>query len=170
MHIDSLAATSLETPKKFSAYLRGYASGFFGISASFRLNSQNAHDGTFFHHPAGRKQTLSAHWSYPEPLLELRMRRTLVCIVLLSISTCAAEETPLTMTCPSGFRAYERYCIPERDPSRPSMVTGGGCPRGYAVRGRLCVLERTATPVPSGLDTTKNLDTPDEKAAPPASK
>jgi hypothetical protein len=63
-HFDSLAspfakatedeATSLETPKKSSTYLRGYAAGFFGVSASFRLNSQNAHDGIFFHHPAGR--------------------------------------------------------------------------------------------------------------------
>jgi hypothetical protein len=26
---------------------------FFSVSASFRLNSQSAHDGTFFHHPAG---------------------------------------------------------------------------------------------------------------------
>jgi hypothetical protein len=42
----------LETPKKSSTYLRGYASGFFGVSASFRLNSQNAHDGILFHHPA----------------------------------------------------------------------------------------------------------------------
>jgi hypothetical protein len=55
-----LTATSLETPKKSSTYLRlrraqssrGYACGFFVISASFRQNSQNARDGTLFHHPA----------------------------------------------------------------------------------------------------------------------
>jgi hypothetical protein len=43
----------LEPPKKSSTYLSGYASGFFVVSALFRQNSQNAHDGTFFHHPAG---------------------------------------------------------------------------------------------------------------------
>jgi hypothetical protein len=42
----------LETPKRPSTYLSGYACGFFVISASFRQNSQIAHDGTFFHHPA----------------------------------------------------------------------------------------------------------------------
>jgi hypothetical protein len=42
----------LELPKKSSTYLSGYASGFFVISALFRQNFQNAHDGTFFHHPA----------------------------------------------------------------------------------------------------------------------
>jgi hypothetical protein len=47
-----LTATSLEPPKKSSTYLSGYASGFFVVSASFRQNSQNAHDGTIFHHPA----------------------------------------------------------------------------------------------------------------------
>jgi hypothetical protein len=42
----------LEPPKKSSSYLSGYASGFFVVSASFRQNSHNAHDGTIFHHPA----------------------------------------------------------------------------------------------------------------------
>jgi hypothetical protein len=42
----------LETTKKSSTYLSGYASGFFVVSASFHQNSQNAHDGTIFHHPA----------------------------------------------------------------------------------------------------------------------
>jgi hypothetical protein len=51
-HFDSLTATSLKPTKKSSTYLCGYVSGFFVVSASFRLNSQNARDGTFFHHPA----------------------------------------------------------------------------------------------------------------------
>ena len=38
--------------KNPSTYLSGYASGLFVVSASFRQNSQNVHDGTFFHHPA----------------------------------------------------------------------------------------------------------------------
>jgi hypothetical protein len=42
----------LEPPKKSSTYLRGYGSGFFVVSASFRQNSQNAHYGNLFHHPA----------------------------------------------------------------------------------------------------------------------
>jgi hypothetical protein len=42
-HFDSLTATSLEPPKKSSTYLRGYASGFFVVSALLRQNSQNAH-------------------------------------------------------------------------------------------------------------------------------
>jgi hypothetical protein len=42
----------LEPPKKSSTYLSGYASGFFVASALFRHNSQNAHYGIFFHHPA----------------------------------------------------------------------------------------------------------------------
>jgi hypothetical protein len=49
-------ATSLETPKKSSVYLRGYASGFFVISALFRQNSQNAHDGTLFTTLPGNRQ------------------------------------------------------------------------------------------------------------------
>jgi len=47
-----LPATLLETPKKSSTYRRGYVCCFFVISASFRQNSQNAHDGTIVHHPA----------------------------------------------------------------------------------------------------------------------
>jgi hypothetical protein len=50
----------LETPKKSSTYLSGYACGFFVISASFRQNSQNAHDGTLFHHPASETDVLQA--------------------------------------------------------------------------------------------------------------
>jgi hypothetical protein len=46
-----LTATALEPPKKSSSYLRGYVSGFFVVSALFRLNSQNAHNGPIFHHP-----------------------------------------------------------------------------------------------------------------------
>jgi len=45
--------------KKSSTYLRGYASGFFDVSASFRQNSQNAHYGTIFHHPAGTFRNLA---------------------------------------------------------------------------------------------------------------
>jgi len=50
-HFDSLTATSLEPPKNSSAYLSGYASGFFVVFASFRENSRNAHDGAIFHNP-----------------------------------------------------------------------------------------------------------------------
>jgi len=46
----------LEPKKKFSAYLSGYASGFFVVSASFRRNPENAHDGTIFHHPASSER------------------------------------------------------------------------------------------------------------------
>jgi hypothetical protein len=38
----------LEPTKKSSAYLRGYASGFFAISASFRLNDQMLTTEPFF--------------------------------------------------------------------------------------------------------------------------
>jgi hypothetical protein len=54
-HFDSLTATALEPPKKSSTYLSGYASGFFVASALFRHNSQNAHYGIFFHHPASTR-------------------------------------------------------------------------------------------------------------------
>jgi hypothetical protein len=51
----------LEPPKKSSTHLSGYASGFFVVSASFRQNSQNAHDGTIFHHPAKVSDPLRRH-------------------------------------------------------------------------------------------------------------
>ncbi|MEN9845535.1 MAG: hypothetical protein RIS36_682, partial [Pseudomonadota bacterium] len=60
-HFDSLTATSLEPPKKSSTYLGGYASGFFVVSASFRQNSHNAHDGTIFHHRANALALSSIH-------------------------------------------------------------------------------------------------------------
>ena len=50
-HFDGSNPTSLESTKTSSAYLSGYASGFFVLSASFRLNPHNAHDGAVFHHP-----------------------------------------------------------------------------------------------------------------------
>jgi hypothetical protein len=52
-HFDSLIATLLETPKKSSTYLRAYTSGFFVVSAALGQNSKNAHNGNFFHRPAG---------------------------------------------------------------------------------------------------------------------
>lgn len=56
--------------------------------------------------------------------------------------------TPPDSSCPKGFRAYEKYCIPEKDSSRPAMMMGGGCPTGYEAHGRICVL-----PSPPGTPT-----------------
>ncbi len=61
-HFDGLAPTSLESTKKSSTYLSGYASGFFVVSASFRRNPQNAHDGTIFHHPAKAPTPSDQRW------------------------------------------------------------------------------------------------------------
>jgi hypothetical protein len=51
------AASSMISIHHRSTYLTGYASGSFVVSASFRRNPQNAHDGTIFHHPAKPLQT-----------------------------------------------------------------------------------------------------------------
>jgi hypothetical protein len=48
LRFDSLAATPWHPPKESWLYLSGYSSGFFGICASFRLNSQTARYGAFF--------------------------------------------------------------------------------------------------------------------------
>ena len=62
-----MTATSLDPTKKSSTYLRlrraqssrGYVSGFFVVSASFRQNSQKVHNVTIFHHPARRRPSLT---------------------------------------------------------------------------------------------------------------
>jgi hypothetical protein len=51
----------------------------------------------------------------------------------------AQEALPKVGTCPSGFYASGKYCVPIKDDGKPAMLRGGQCPSGYYSSGKYCV-------------------------------
>lgn len=59
--------------------------------------------------------------------------------VAFGIPANAQQPLPKVGSCPSGFYASGKYCVPFKDKSKPAMLRGGQCPSGYYTSGKYCV-------------------------------